>query len=233
MLAKIRLLGLARAETQPAETIDKLRATIELLDKRIEFLEAKRGRLLDEARASFAAGNKHAAAQRLRGRMLYATTVEGIVRSRDKIEQQKTTIEEAIVNADVIQAMKTGAGAMRQMHKRVTADEVERVADRIAEQQDVARELSDAVSGPSDGDGGVDEDELLAEIDAMERQLQRDEPPRAVPVAADRPAVPIAKSASKQLSSGHPPAVAASVADDAPEEGDEINALARQLAVAM
>ena len=41
--------------------------------------------------------------------------------------------------------------------------------DDIAEQQEVAKEISDAISNPVAFDRGLDESELMAELEALEQ----------------------------------------------------------------
>jgi len=78
-------------------------------------------------------------------------------------------------------------------------DQVHDMMDDIAEQQDVAREISDAISNPLAFETDVDEDELLRELEEMEQEeLDKDllgvpnvgvdlpSPPTTVPAAAAR-----------------------------------------------
>lgn len=78
-------------------------------------------------------------------------------------------------------------------------DQVHDMMDDIAEQQDVAREISDAISNPVAFGSDVDEDELLKELEEIEQEeldkellgvpspdLDLPEPPTGVPNAPSR-----------------------------------------------
>lgn len=62
--------------------------------------------------------------------------------------------------------------------------------DDIAEQQDVAREISDAISNPVAFGQDVDEDELEKELEELEQEALEDELIKVGPAADDLPAVP-------------------------------------------
>lgn len=85
-------------------------------------------------------------------------------------------------------------------------DQVHDMMDDIAEQQDVAREISDAISNPVAFGQDVDEDELEKELEELEQEALDEEllgvdstvdlPP--VPASAE-PAVPASRKTSKLL----------------------------------
>ena len=74
-------------------------------------------------------------------------------------------------NAEVLNTMKTAAGAMKKIHKENDIDNVEDVMADIQEQQDIGAEIADAISRPIDIQGlDMDEDDLLAELDELEQE---------------------------------------------------------------
>lgn len=62
--------------------------------------------------------------------------------------------------------------------------------DDIAEQQDVAREISDAISNPVAFGQDIDEDELEKELEELEQEELDKELLGVGPVSDDLPAVP-------------------------------------------
>ena len=54
-------------------------------------------------------------------------------------------------------------------------DQVHDMMDEIADQQEVAREISDAISNPTAFTSEFDDDELEAELEALELEAQTDE----------------------------------------------------------
>lgn len=69
-------------------------------------------------------------------------------------------------------------------------DQVHDMMDDIAEQQDVAREISDAISNPVAFGQDIDEDELEKELEELEQEELDKELLGVGPVADDLPAVP-------------------------------------------
>lgn len=66
--------------------------------------------------------------------------------------------------------MGVAAKAMKQAHGNMDRDEVEDLMDDIREQQQVADEISQAISNPIGFGQDVDEDELLKELEDMEQE---------------------------------------------------------------
>merc|ERR1712029_142417 len=71
--------------------------------------------------------------------------------------------------------MNDAAKAMKKAHADMSVDEVHDMMDDIAEQQDVAKEISEAISSPVAFGQEFDEDELEAELDALGEELELEE----------------------------------------------------------
>lgn len=65
--------------------------------------------------------------------------------------------------------MKGAADALKKSHKDMNVDDVHELMDGIAESQDVANEISQAISTGIIGTG-VDEDELAKELEELEQE---------------------------------------------------------------
>ncbi|KAF0292465.1 Charged multivesicular body protein 4b [Amphibalanus amphitrite] len=74
-------------------------------------------------------------------------------------------------------------------------DQVHDMMDDIAEQQDVAREISDAISNPVSFGQDMDEDELERELEELEQEELDKELLDLGPAASELPAVPSAEPA--------------------------------------
>ena len=61
---------------------------------------------------------------------------------------QRQALEDASTNTAVLQTMGGAAKAMKNAHKQLNVDDVHDMMDDIAEQQDVAKEISEAISNP-------------------------------------------------------------------------------------
>merc|ERR1712053_29865 len=70
---------------------------------------------------------------------------------------------------------KAASESLQKAHKGMNVDDVHEMMDDIAEQQDVAKEISEAISNPVAFGQEFDEDELEAELDALGEELELDE----------------------------------------------------------
>ena len=69
--------------------------------------------------------------------------------------------------------MGEAAKALKRAHADMDVDKVHDMMDDIAEQQDVAKEISDAISNPVAFGQEFDEDELEAELNELELNAPR------------------------------------------------------------
>ena len=96
--------------------------------------------------------------------------------------------------------MGEAAKALKKAHLDMDVDKVHDIMDDIAEQQEVANEIADAISNPVGYGNFIDEDELEAEFAALEDELESEEQQQldrdmlsVGPVAAEElPSVPAA-----------------------------------------
>merc|ERR1711953_1355964 len=91
------------------------------------------------------------------------------------IEMQREALEGANTNTAVLTTMNEAAKALKHAHADMDVDKVHDMMDDIAEQQDVAKEISEAISNPVAFGQEFDEDELEAELDALGEELELDE----------------------------------------------------------
>lgn len=133
------------------------------------------------------------------------------------IEFQREALENASTNTEVLNVMGSAAKALKGAHNNMDVDKVHDLMDEVAEQQEIAQEISDAISNPVGFGQDADEDDLLAELEELEQEeLDKrllDVGPS--PVMDELPSVPTAE-----------PAAAASTSRRAQEEDDEMNELA-------
>lgn len=151
------------------EAIQKLRETENMLIKKQEFLESKIQQELDCARKN-GTKNKRAAIQALKRKKRYEKQLQQIDGTLSTIEMQREALESANTNTAVLTTMKNAADALKQAHKNMDVDQVHDMMDDIAEQQDVAKEISDAISNPVAFGQDIDEDELEKELEELEQE---------------------------------------------------------------
>jgi len=151
------------------EAIQKLRETEEMLVKKQEFLEKKIEQELATARKN-GTKNKRAAIQALKRKKRYEKQLQQIDGTLSTIEMQREALEGANTNTAVLTTMKSAADALKAAHQHMDVDQVHDMMDDIAEQQDVAKEISEAISNPVAFGTDIDEDELEKELEELEQE---------------------------------------------------------------
>lgn len=164
------LFGKAAPKTTPKDAILKIRENIDLLDKREKYLQTKIQAELATAKEN-ATKNKKFALMALKRKKLYEDQIEKILNSKMMLETQVLTIESANVNLETMNAMKAGAEGLKGIHGTMDINKVDSIKDDIAEQMDLANEISEAISQPVAGIGmEFDEDELDAELELLQTE---------------------------------------------------------------
>ncbi|CAO1346859.1 unnamed protein product [Diamesa serratosioi] len=151
-----------------SESIQKLRDTENMLLKKQEFLEQKLEQELDIAKKN-ASTNKRVALQALKRKKRYEQQLEQLQGTLTTIETQREALENANTNAAVLETMKGAADSLKKTHKDMNVDNVHEMMDDIAEQNDVANEISNAISTGIIGTG-VDDDDLARELEELEQE---------------------------------------------------------------
>lgn len=178
------------------EAIQKLRETEEMLVKKQDFLEKKIEQELATAKSN-GVKNKRVAIQALKKKKRYEKQLQQIDGTLTTIEMQREALEGANTNTAVLNTMSEAAKALKQAHQHMDVDKVHDMMDDIAEQQEVAREISDAISNPIAFGQDIDDDELERELEELEQEeldkellgvelpsVGADEIPAKVPAAA-------------------------------------------------
>ncbi|KAM3592989.1 uncharacterized protein V6R79_003349 [Siganus canaliculatus] len=157
----------SRGGPSAQEAIHKLRETEEMLTKKQDYLEKKIEQELMIAK-KHGTKNKRAALQALKRKKRLEQQLTQIDGTLSTIEFQREALENSHTNTEVLKNMGYAAKAMKQVHENMDLDKIDDLMQDITEQQDVAREISDAISRPM-GDL-FDEDELLAELEELEQE---------------------------------------------------------------
>ncbi|KAK0393617.1 hypothetical protein QR680_000310 [Steinernema hermaphroditum] len=151
------------------ESIQQLRETEEMLVKKQEFLEKKIDAEVAQAK-KHGTKNKRLALHALKRKKQYEKQLNHIDGVLTTIEFQREALENASTNAEVLQVMGAAARAMKTAHNEMDVDQVHDLMEDIAEQQEVANEIAEAISNPVGFGNEVDEDELLKELEDLEQQ---------------------------------------------------------------
>jgi len=211
------------APVTTGEAIQKLRETEEMLNKKQDFLEKKIDQEIASARKN-AKTNKRSALQALKRKKRYEQQLQQIDGTLSTIEMQREALESANTNTAVLTTMNDAAKALKKANADLDVDKVHDMMDDIAEQQDVAKEISEAISNPVAFGGEFDEDELEAELNALGDELELEEQEELDKQLLDvGPAVP---SALPEVPSGEPAKAKAASAPKKQEEDPDMAELA-------
>ena len=210
--------------------------TLSMLEKREALLNKKMALELQKAKEFNRAKNKRAALQCLKKKKLYEQQIENLQNHQLKLEEQVITLEGSKTTAETFSALKSSAGAMKQLHKETNIDEVDRVMDDINEQSEKMRQVQEALGQPVGYSADLDEDELDAELAELEAEdleaelgLEEELGPAPVRVAA-RPAP--AAAAAVSAPSVPAPAARAPTLPSVPgksKEDEELEALQAEM----
>lgn len=180
----------------PQEAIQRLRDIEDMLMKKQEYLEKKVESELAIARKN-GTKNKRAALQALKRKKRYEKQLGQIDGTLTTIEFQREALENANTNTEVLKIMGYAAKALKNTHADMDVDTVHELMDDVQEQQDIANEISEAISSPIGFGNDVDEDELTKELEELEQEALDEEllnvagpatenlptPPTALPVS--------------------------------------------------
>lgn len=159
-----------------------------MLIKKQDFLESKIELEIQVAKKN-GTKNKRAAIQALKRKKRYEKQLQQIDGTLSTIEMQREALESANTNTAVLTTMKGAADALKAAHQHMDVDQVYDMMDDIAEQQEVAKGISDAISNPVGFGQDIDEDELEKELEELEQE-QLDKELLGIEPTDELPAVP-------------------------------------------
>ncbi|XP_066543281.1 charged multivesicular body protein 4c [Amia ocellicauda] len=179
----------------PQEAIHKLRETEEMLTKKQEYLEKRVEQEISIAK-KHGTKNKRAALQALKRKKRFEQQLAQIDGTISTIEFQREALENANTNTEVLKNMGYAAKAIKGVHEKLDLDKIDTLMQDITEQQEVAQEISDAISRPVGFGEQFDEDELLAELE----ELEQEDLDQKMMKMGGLPSVPSASLPSRQTS---------------------------------
>ncbi|KAK6174076.1 hypothetical protein SNE40_017421 [Patella caerulea] len=193
LLAKLFGGGKKDQVPSPAEAIQRLREVEEMLLKKSDFLEKKIGQQIATAK-KHGTKNKRLALQALKKKRRFDQQLQKIDGTLSTIEFQRKALEDASTNTEVLKVMGVAAKALKGAHNNLDVDKVHDLMDEVAEGNEIAREISDAISNPIGFGQDVDEDDLMAELEELEqKEIEEHLLDVNGPATEDLPSVPISE----------------------------------------
>ncbi|XP_028770228.1 vacuolar protein sorting-associated protein 32 homolog 2 [Neltuma alba] len=216
-----RLVGKPKKETNTLTTLDKLNETLEMLEKKENLLAKKVAAEVEKAKEYTRRKNKRAAIQCLKKKRLYEQQIEQLGNFQLRIHDQMIMLEGAKATTETVDALRTGASAMKAMQKATNIDDVDKTMDEINEQTENMKQIQEALATPIGASADFDEDELEAELEELEgAELEE----QLLQPATTAPAAPVQVPAGRQPARPAPP-------QKQTAEEDELAALQAEMAL--
>lgn len=158
--------------TNPNDSIIKLKDAVDTVEKREEHLTRKIDKEIADAKKFSAAGKKREALQCLKRKKLYEAQVESLSGQKNNLTAQMLALEQMNVTKEVLAAQRDAAQNMQAMTAGFGGTEgVERIYESIEDGMADANEIQETLSRQLDVPGvdGLDDDDLLAELEGMEQ----------------------------------------------------------------
>ncbi|OAY76143.1 Vacuolar protein sorting-associated protein 1 [Ananas comosus] len=143
-----KIFGKPKEQTNALATLDKLNETLEMLEKKEKVLLKKAAAEVERAKEFTRAKNKRAAIQCLKRKRLYEQQIEQLGNFQLRIHDQMIMLEGAKATTETVDALRTGAAAMKAMQKATNIDDVDKTMDEINEQTENMKQIQEALSAP-------------------------------------------------------------------------------------
>lgn len=139
-----------------------------MLEKKQEHLEKKIN--AENATAKkYAKTNKRLALQALKRRKRLEKQLNQIDGTLSTLEFQRESLENAGTNTEVLKNMKFAADALKNVHRSLDVEDIHDMMDDIHEQTEISTEISEVICGVGSNQD-FDDDELRAELEAIEQE---------------------------------------------------------------
>lgn len=99
----------------------------------------------------------------------------------ENLEKMASDIEFAQVEVQVIDGLKRGNEALKQMHEILNIDDIERIMDETQEAVEKQREIDAVLGEMSANITAEDEEDILAELDSLEAEIEKATPTKDLP----------------------------------------------------
>jgi charged multivesicular body protein 4 len=151
--------------------ISKIRDQIEMLTKREEHLYRKMDNEVKQAKEFSAKGKKREALTCIKRKKMFEKQVDQIANSKFTLETQQSQLEMININKETLRAHQAGANTMHRVTREMGGVEaVEELMDNIEEGMQDANEMGEAMGRPINSGLDADDDELAAELEALEQE---------------------------------------------------------------
>jgi len=116
-------------------------------------------------------GDKPRALLALRRRKYQETLLQQTDRQLETLEQLTSSIEFALVEKDVLYGLRQGNAVLKEIHKEMTLESVEKLMDETAEGIQYQKEINNMLANVM---SNTDEDEVEDELEQMENEVREE-----------------------------------------------------------
>jgi len=208
----------AAPANQPSDAVTKMREQEQAMDKRMAYLQKKIDDEVLAAKTKAKAGDKRAALMALKRKKTYEAQQDQLAQQQFTLSNQVQMIESAQMMKAQVDALKLGRDQMKTMQKELDVDAVDDLMDDLRDANDEMEEINAAMQQPFGAGLDIDEDELGAELDALDDMILEEKL-----VGLDQPDTPLPDAPTATPAE---PAPEASAADD---EAAELAALEAEI----
>ncbi|KPM05616.1 hypothetical protein NH340_JMT04240 [Sarcoptes scabiei] len=176
-----RMFGKAKEQKplpQLSDVIANVDSRVDSIDKKIQKLEAELSKYKDQLKKMREGPSKNLIKQKamniLKQRKMYENQRNTLMQQSFNMEQTNMATQTLKDTQVTVEAMKLGVKEMKREYKKVNIDQIEDLQDDLADMMEDANEVQEAL-GRSYGMPEVDEDELEAELEAINDELALDD----------------------------------------------------------
>ena len=156
----------AAAPVDPTATLARLEGQLDTIEKRITVMNNKVNDAKQTALAKKKAGDIRGATMAMKNMKMFEGEVTKLYGQQVMLQQQTLQIQSAHADVDVVNALKTGTGALEQLNKQADVDTIADLQDQMAEVQQEVEERQELFAGAAmEG-----QDELLDELNELEAE---------------------------------------------------------------
>lgn len=184
---EVAVFGESAAGGGAASANARLERAATQMENHAEQLYAKAGASRAKAKAMMAQGKKPEAMAALKRAKALEKQAEVAASTHAAIEQQKDMLESSLVQREVATALSASIATTKRKTKGLL-EKAERAVDGSAELKDAADEISEVMGGLATNDQ-YDEDDLLEELELMQREAASDASPEAAKAEVEPQAI--------------------------------------------
>lgn len=181
-----RLFGAAKPVAPPpslSETSDNMTSRADKIDEQVKKLEGQLAGLRDQMKKTRPGPGLEAIKRRalalLKQKKLYEGQLNTLMAQQYNVDQTRFNIESMQNTVGVVQSMKAAAKEMgHQMKhtKELNINYIDNLQDELQEYGDMSSEINEMLSYNYGVPDGLDDDELLAELDGLESDMMAEGP---------------------------------------------------------